>query len=135
MTNPGCIRCARPVKRAKPNEHPQCGDRIVDGVKWRWHCSRACTGKVFGPQVKGHPRTRASVVKQRASWFRRRLQGYIAQCEGVVTADGLVPIKAMVKVMAEIERKSYARGWTAAMLYQRTGMLPRTERKLARRAA
>ena len=44
MQGPPCIQCGKPVEPSKPYGAPKRGWRIIDGVKWRWFCSRACSG-------------------------------------------------------------------------------------------
>jgi hypothetical protein len=136
MTPPLCIHChQRPVRRARSNEWPKCGTRTIDGVRWRWSCSPACNGHLRAAKDLHSPRSREAIAKNRATNLQKRLDRYIAACRDVMTTDGLVPIKEMVRFMAQIERAGYARGWQSAIEYARTGMRPRDLVRKAKAAA
>ena len=52
VQTPRCSRpgCRRPVERARCGKHyrPRRGWREIDGVAWKWFCSRACSGMESG---------------------------------------------------------------------------------------
>lgn len=49
-TPPPCLTCGQPVELVAHarGRMPKCGWRIIDGKRWRWFCSRKCSGVAAG---------------------------------------------------------------------------------------
>lgn len=45
---PPCLQCDRPVPPARPGGVSKRGPRLIDGITWRWFCSRQCSGVYSG---------------------------------------------------------------------------------------
>jgi hypothetical protein len=116
VTAPLCVCCGvKSVHRSHGTRPGKRGWRMVEGVRWRWYCSRACAGAVHGRLTNRSPQFRAGQQAYRQQALQRRLARYIAICKDVMTPEGLVPLKSMVRVLAEVERTWHSRGWDAAM--------------------
>jgi hypothetical protein len=108
MTAPPCLECPQPVKRAHGHTPPSrhYGVRVVDGIRWRWFCSTTCSAK----NRIGLPMCHAQIVGLLRARQTRDAQKLLARlieaAKADMDADGKVPIKAMVKVLAaEIRRE------------------------------
>jgi hypothetical protein len=118
---PLCIcGCGQPVKRV-PKGVPLWlkGSRLVDGVRWRWYASRACSGRMHG---KAHQRSMVEALRESQRLAReRRVTRLVAACKGAMGYDGRVDPRDMAKVLGRLERAAYARGWDAATKRQIRG--------------
>lgn len=112
MSTPKCVGCTRkPVKRARASEQlTQRGPRIVDGVRYRWFCSRTCGGADTCLAQMASPQFLAGRARHNATQRQARITRIVAICRAQMTADGFVPVKEAAKALAALERRAYARG-------------------------
>lgn len=114
VTPPPCIRCGAPVKRSHGSWKSQRGDRIVDGVRWCWCCSRACNGS---NRERLTPDIRARIGRaNRETAERRVLERITAACKGAMDERGMVPAKAIARAWMLTVRQAYANGYSLALL-------------------
>lgn len=119
---PLCIcNCGQPVKPAKPCQAVgQRGPRMVDGQRWRWFASRACSGRVTGRLSQPHA-MQAAAEAWREKTRQRRAQRLVEACRPFIGPDGKIRPVDMAKTLARLERTAYARGLDAGTKrWQRT---------------
>jgi hypothetical protein len=109
MTPPLCLYCQhRPVQRTEgPTQlATKLGPRIVDGISWRWFCTKSCSGKYRGLENHGRQQTMAATSAMMRNTERRMVQRLVAACKPHMDDHGKVHAVAMVKVLAtEIRRE------------------------------
>lgn len=109
---PLCSRagCCRPVKRSWGQSNPSArGLRIVDGLRWRWFCSKRCASFERMAHVDGRQQCDAARRANIRRGEQRLLQRLVNLCKGARDANGKVDPKDMVKALMTEFRRQYQR--------------------------
>jgi hypothetical protein len=112
---PLCLQCGvRPVKRCRASDRvTRRGPREIAGVRYRWFCSQACTGRATGAANMRLPHVTAAVQAHRTQARGVRLQKWIACARAGADAAGRVSLHDMVRILAQVDRGAYSRGYEA----------------------
>lgn len=119
---PLCLQCGlQPVKRCKASDRvTRRGPRMVGAVRWRWFCSHACTGRATGTANIGLPHVTAAVQAHRTKARALRIQKWITCARAGADAAGRVSLHDMVRILAQVDRGAYSRGYEAGRYRSRT---------------
>lgn len=108
---PPCLRCGLPVSRRWDAVPQKMGWRIVNGKAWCWYCSKACGCAAIGEANTGD---RTHIARwNRTQAEKRALLHLLEMCKGLVTAEGLVPVRSLVRAWMKERAAVYSRGYTA----------------------
>lgn len=108
------------MQRKKPSMPTEKrGQRLVNGVRWAWFCSRQCNGQAVGYTDRSGERALAGTRANQAKARERALRRLIEACKSVADVEGRVPIKAIVKVLMTEGRRDYLRGYAAGLYRER----------------
>lgn len=107
MSTPLCAHCVeRPVKRAYGRvTFTEWGPRVVDGVSWRWFCSRGCSGQYRGQSCRGRAAIAQAAQTNQRKAEQRMVARLVAACQPLMDEAGKVEARAMVKVLAQEVRR------------------------------
>lgn len=62
---PACIACGAPVKPKVTRTPSTLGERIIDGIRWCWFCSRQCSCRQQGIRAAKEGRVQWNCSKMR----------------------------------------------------------------------
>lgn len=117
MTGPLCVGCGVvPVQRKMGRKEPKRGPRVIDGVRWRWFCSRVCASRQMGQDNCRTQVFRMAEAKHRQQRERVVLGRLVKAVKPFVDDSGRVPASALVKAAMMELRIAYHRGYCAGVL-------------------
>lgn len=119
MTPPLCIGChARPVKRPVTRHEPKRGWRIVDGLRWCWYCSRACSCRVQGRRGVADGRAHRNFAASAQTKQQQAIQRRVAEVrEDIATlkrygVPQAIATAMLVRVLTSSEQRGYNRAYS-----------------------
>lgn len=112
MTPPLCIECnATRVKRHQNAPTPKRGIRVVNGIAWRWFCSRVCACRNTGATNHSLAGSIANAARAR----QRLLGRLVTACGALMDDNQRVAAADMVETMLHELRRARAAGYSACM--------------------
>jgi hypothetical protein len=112
MKPPLCIECnTTPVRRHENAPTPKRGIRMVDGIAWRWFCSRVCACRHTGATNHSLAGSIANAARAR----QRLLGRLLTACSAVMDGQQRVSVNTMVETMLRELQRERAAGYSACM--------------------
>lgn len=118
MAAPLCIGChGRTVRRRVGGYVSKVrGPRIIDGIHWRWFCSKPCASAAMGRANMNNDNFKIASQAHRDKARLKALARLVVLCKASMDPDERIPVKRVVKAFMVERALAYSRGYSAGLL-------------------